>query len=477
MTAAEKLKQIIRSGAGAPQKGICTAAFSGGADSTALLLLLHEMQEELGISLRAVHVHHGIRGDEADRDAAFCETLCRQYGIPFRLVRVDVPAYAAAHGLSPETAARKLRYDALREIAPEGWIATAHHAGDNAETVLFHLIRGSGMRGLCGIPPRSPDGRIIRPLLNAEKADILAYLREKEQSFAEDSTNAELSASRNRIRHLLIPLLLKENPAAVRHISRSAAMLSEDETLLSQIADRAYEQCRDAGSGGMRGLCAFPKSVRMRVYMRMLAEAEELMQAKHMDPDYDALCAIDALQAAGKGKITLSGDVYAAVYRGILYIGRTLPKLPETPMHEGENRLFPHRICIASVIGAGALSQNLHKSDTRSTLDFDMIIGQPFFRSIQSGDRMRLPGRDFSAQLKKLVQANVPVPERQSVYALFDEEGCIFCEKVGIAERVKPHAGTRRVLILKTGAVQPQANYKRNWDEGVNDTWAKIADY
>ncbi|MBQ8922371.1 MAG: tRNA lysidine(34) synthetase TilS [Oscillospiraceae bacterium] len=456
MTAADALKQKIRSGAGAPHAGICTVAFSGGADSTALLLCLHEMREELCLTLSAVHVHHGIRGAEADRDAAFCRTLCERNGIPFQLLYVDAPGYAAKEKLSLETAARKLRYDALRQAAPEGEIATAHHAGDNAETVLFHLIRGSGMRGLCGIPPRTQDGRIIRPLLDADKAEILSYLREKGQDCPEDSTNAELSASRNRIRHLLMPLILQENPAALRHISRSAAMLSADDALLREYADKAFDACRDAVSGGMRGLMQYPQPVRMRVYLRMLAESETLLHAPHIDPDYEHLCAIDALNAAGDGKISLSADVYAEAYRGMLYISRTLPELQKTPMQIGENRLFPHRFCTASVTEADAISHNIHKSDTKSTLDFDMIKGQPYFRRIQSGDRMQLPGRDFSAELKKLVQACVPVPERRSLYVLFDEEGCIYCEGVGIAARVKPGAGTRRVLVLQTGTGEPR---------------------
>ena len=483
MSASEILKTVIRSGAGVPRTAQVTAALSGGADSTALLLCLHEMQEELGFSLRAVHVHHGIRGQEADRDAAFCEDLCKRYGIPFRLMRVDAPAYAAAEKLSLETAARKLRYAALYEAAPEGEIATAHHAGDNAETVLFHLIRGSGMRGLCGIPPRSPDGRIIRPLLNAEKEIILAYLQEKNQPFLEDSTNAELLSSRNRIQHRIIPLLKQENPAAVQHVSRCAELLSEDEALLSQLADSAYNTCKNPVSGGMRGLMQYPKPVRMRVYLRMIAETEMLCHAQHIDPDYGKLCAVDALTEAGKGKISLSSDVYAQAERGILYIGRTVSDLPALPLQIGKNNLFPDRFCIAELYETDALSRNLHRSDTKSTLDFDMIRGRLVFRRICGRDRIRLPGRDFDTELRKQVQALVPVPERQSLYALYDDLGCIYCEKVGIAARVRPSAGTRRVLVLKTGAElpesagQPEKNQTETSDEGVNDTWAKIAEY
>ncbi len=174
MSRMEPLAAAVLENPACPHGGICTVAFSGGADSTALLLILHELRTQLEIDLRAVHVHHGIRGKEADRDAAFCAALCRQHAIPFQQIAVNVPAYAAEKRLSEETAARILRYEALEKAAPEGVIATAHHAGDNAETMLFHFIRGSGMKGLRGILPRN--GRIIRPLLYAEKSEILAYL-------------------------------------------------------------------------------------------------------------------------------------------------------------------------------------------------------------------------------------------------------------------------------------------------------------
>ncbi|MBQ5340188.1 MAG: hypothetical protein J6Z40_13630, partial [Oscillospiraceae bacterium] len=117
MSTQSPLHETVLSGAGRPQSGICTVAFSGGADSTALLLCLWQLREQLGVDLRAVHVHHGIRGAEADRDAAFCENLCEKYGIPFQTVYVDVPAYAKEHRLSVETAARHLRYEALAQAA------------------------------------------------------------------------------------------------------------------------------------------------------------------------------------------------------------------------------------------------------------------------------------------------------------------------------------------------------------------------
>ena len=477
MTASERLYSLVLHGTGTPTAGICTVAFSGGADSTALLCCLHDLRDVLGITLRAVHVHHGIRGGEADRDAAFCAALCSKRGVPLQTVYVHAPEYAAEHRLSLETAARRLRYDALYQAAPAGEIATAHHADDNAETVLFHLLRGSGLRGLCGIPPRSPDGRIIRPLLHAEKAEILAYLQEIGQDYVEDGTNAEESASRNRIRHRLLPLLRDENPAALHHISRCAALLTADEALLTQQADAAYDACSEPVSGGMQGLMRFPQPVRMRVYRRMLAETELLQGAKHIDPTFENLSAADALLQNGSGRISFSRDVYAQADAGMLYIRREAVLCDCLPLQAGQNRLFADRVCIAEVTEQGALSRNIHKSDTLSTLDFDMIIGRPYFRALRGTDRMQLPGRDFCTTLKKQVQGCVPQPQRRSLYALFDEQGCIFCERVGIAARVKPGADTHRLLTLTAYAIKADRSADETSDKGVSDTWEKIADY
>jgi tRNA(Ile)-lysidine synthase len=152
----------------------------------ALLAALRALAPQLGVTLRAAHFHHGIRGAEADRDEAFCRALCESWGVPFRSGRGDAAAFAAERGLSLETAARELRYAFLEQAAP-GKLATAHNADDNAETLLFHLLRGSGAAGLGGIPRQR--GRIIRPLLDTSRAEIEDYLRQTFLMFAEAADN------------------------------------------------------------------------------------------------------------------------------------------------------------------------------------------------------------------------------------------------------------------------------------------------
>ena len=437
------LSERIRQGAGKPSPGLLTVALSGGADSTALLCCLYAMKEELSVTLRAVHIHHGIRGAEADRDADFCAALCARYGISFEELRVHVPEYAAEHGVSLETAARLLRYEALEKAAPEGEIATAHHAEDNAETVLFHLIRGSGLNGLTGIPARS--GRLIRPLLDAEKSEIFAYLREIGQDFVRDSSNDSDDAARNRIRHHLLPLLKTENPAAVRHICRTAAMLSEDEALLREQAHSAAERCR-AAFGGLRGLTEVPRPLRMRMYMERL----RAVSGGETDPSAEMLEAVDRMLLAGSGTLTLSGTVTAQVFRGTLYLAGRQGEAPgvPVPLRIGENRVVPGCSLLAE-LSDGTVSRNLHTADTRCTLDFDRICGEPFFRRPERSDLICLPGRGFSGLLRKRIQSAVPAVYRRSLHALYDREGCIFCEGVGIAARVRPNADSRTLLRLR----------------------------
>ncbi len=130
------------------------------------------------------------------------------------------------------------------------------------------------------------------------------------------------------------------------------------------------------------------------------------------------------------------------------------PLCSSLPMQPGENRFYPEKSCFAAVYDASALSKNSHNADTKATLDFDKIIGKPFFRQYTNSDRIQLPARDFSSLLKKCIQAAVPAPERKTLYALYDDLGCIFCEQVGIAARVKPDANSRRILMLSVRAAE-----------------------
>lgn len=225
--------QLIRPGDGV------VVGLSGGPDSVFLLYALHTLQVRMGFALRAVHVHHGIRGAEADRDESFSEELCAKLHIPFQAVHVTAPAYAAQQGLSLEEAARILRYEAL-EVArqqmttPTAWIAVAHHLDDQAETVLHNLVRGAGLRGLAGMENRR--NHVIRPLLSIKREDILKWLEQNKIAYVTDSTNADPHYTRNRIRSTVLPELREINPEASAHIAHSAALLREADAYFHALA-------------------------------------------------------------------------------------------------------------------------------------------------------------------------------------------------------------------------------------------------
>lgn len=207
--------------------------FSGGPDSVCLLHFLHYLSAKKHFDLAAVHVHHGLRGAEADADARFCRTLCKEWDIPFVLYKKNVRALAKKLDLSTEHAARKARYEAFVQAAKKTGatkIALGHHLDDQAETVLLNLLRGTRAEGLCGIPVRrmlTKTVEIVRPLLCITRAEVEEYLKENKLSCVTDQTNFDEVYTRNWIRKELLPLLEAKQPKIRQHLAGMAAQLTE----------------------------------------------------------------------------------------------------------------------------------------------------------------------------------------------------------------------------------------------------------
>ena len=183
-------------------------AVSGGKDSVCLLHVMLSLQKELSITVEAAHLNHQLRGAESDRDEAFVRNLCDSLGVRLTVSRADVLSRCKQTGESVEEAARVLRYQFFESLGKP--VATAHTQDDNLETVLLNLVRGTALRGLCGIPPKR--GKIIRPMLCVSRAEVETYLEQHALSHVEDSTNASSLPLRNRLRHEVVPLLMRENP-------------------------------------------------------------------------------------------------------------------------------------------------------------------------------------------------------------------------------------------------------------------------
>lgn len=249
---------------------------SGGPDSVALLHSLYTCQNDgqLG-GLSAAHLHHGIRGASADADAAFCEALCQKWNVPLVIGHVDAPGYAKAKGQSLEQAARELRYAFLREQAAASGadaIAVAHHADDQAETLLLHLMRGSGRTGLAGMRMRSAD--VVRPLLRKRRCDIEAYLAENGLSACSDETNALLDAARNRVRHELLPQMERFNPRIREALCRLAEHMAADEEYFWPLVDAALHDAALDGGHSRKMLIGLAEPIRSRVLLRLLRDCQ-----------------------------------------------------------------------------------------------------------------------------------------------------------------------------------------------------------
>lgn len=314
-------------------------AVSGGADSVALLCALAGRSAELGLVLHVAHLHHGLRGAEADGDLAFVRDLAAQLELPFHSSRVDTEAEARTHaaiGKPAETieeAARRLRYDWFQQLLSKALphavaldaIATAHTFDDQAETVLAKFLRGAWTEGLSGIHPKleSPEGSIVRPLLGATRAEVEAYLGVIGQPWREDSSNRHLAFTRNRIRHELLPLLETWNPQLRAHLAQMACLARDEEAWWQAELRRLAPQLlmpgrpvrgggRAAGAGG-EGVaieCARLAALPAVLQRRLLRHAAAQFGAQ---PDYRATESLRKLALAGSAgqKLELAGGLLA----------------------------------------------------------------------------------------------------------------------------------------------------------------------
>ncbi|MBE6610814.1 MAG: tRNA lysidine(34) synthetase TilS [Ruminococcaceae bacterium] len=280
-------------------------ALSGGADSVYLLLVLLEIKDILGIEICAAHLNHGIRGEEADRDELFSRQLCERFQVRFVSERVNVPEEMKKTGEGCEECARRLRYSFLERSAKAlecNKIATAHHADDNIETVLLHMIRGCAISGLTGIKPIR--GNVVRPLLCVGKAEILAALEEKGETFVTDSTNASDDMTRNFIRHNILPKIYELNPKADGAVLKMCRALSEDsEYLDSETAKLPRDMSREE-------LKRLPSALFSRYIIRR--HAESFSSAGGDTPMLDGR-SLERIKSALYGNGTVRIDVQGGV--------------------------------------------------------------------------------------------------------------------------------------------------------------------
>ena len=417
-------------------------AFSGGADSSALLHLLDRQAKKYGFPLTLIHVNHGIRGEEADRDEAFCKKTAQAYGYPILVVRADVPALAKEHKRGLEEEARRLRYEAFSRAMDETGakiLVTAHHADDNLETLLFRLSRGSSLKGLGGISPSRAfgNGHLVRPLLAVSKEEILDYCRENKIGFVEDSTNAELSYSRNFIRKELVPDLKRLFDHPETRVARMTEWLREDEAYLDEIAQKALANATEKGLP-LEALLPLPAPILRRALCAFVANRTG------SEPDGNHIASLVELVKKGKGKVALSGKTVALVEAGSLTIlpDRKTADATPPPFSVGEWILSGLRIRVE----AGAKPTPDRRLACVVAFDPERPL---FWRTRLPGERILLGGH-HKALRKCYREASVPPRLRDGMPLLCDEEGVLFAPFVGKRDGALPNTALLYTVTVDT---------------------------
>ncbi len=438
---------------------IICCALSGGADSVCLLRCLLELQKPLHITVTAVHVNHNLRGEESVRDQRFCERLCEQLNVSLQGFSVDVRQRAKQEKCSEELAARLCRYEVFEQVHAD-WIATAHTASDNLETMLHRLARGSSLHGLAAIPPKNK--RFLRPLLAVTRQEIEVYLSAAGQDYVTDSTNLTDAYTRNRIRHQIVPELKRLNPAVERTAVHTLRSLRLEDDYLTMQAKAAYAVHLQGNT--LTRLDELHPAIAMRCLAMLLEQCAIAYDAPLLERLYEM-----TLQG---GRWNLTGNVYAAAKQGTLTIETIrsvpLPLAESVLLQMGENCLYEGFTVFVSLIKQESFDKfaNVHGKFANCCLDYDKIKGDIFLRPRQYGARMQLCGRNFTASLKKLIQAKVPKPRRDTLHVLTDDEGVIYAEYIGIADRVRPDEHTQWLLAVdvresnekNSGAAAPEQN-------------------
>lgn len=469
----ERVLQYMREHKMAEPGQRIVAGLSGGADSVCLLSLLSELGEELSIRLRAVHVHHGLRGEEADRDAAFSREFCRRLGIEFVLRRADVRERAEICRISEEEAGREARYEIFEEEAVR-WeeeeaslpgscpgsapvrIAVAHHSGDNAETILYHLFRGSGLKGLSGIPPVR--GRVIRPLLCLSREEILSWLSCRGLSYVTDSTNLGDGYTRNRLRNQIIPLAEREvSRGAAEHIVRAGEMIGEADRFFRKRAGEVLERLMEgtlpgkerAGLSipGLSKLSHIEQTYVIRaVFGRMGWEMRDLSSG-HVEA---VLSLLSARTGAGAD---LPGGVRAERSYETLILGRDGKNVGAGGVC-GEGGMLPNlsmEILSASEVFSGKreggeIQAEIPKNMYTKWFDYDRIKDTLSVRNRLPGDYVTLKGGGRKSLKSLFIDEKIPRWERDKIPLLAEGSHVLWIIGGRISEYYRVTEQTERIL-------------------------------
>jgi tRNA(Ile)-lysidine synthase len=440
-------------------------AVSGGADSMALLHTLWRLREPLALQLCVAHLNHQMRPNASD-DANFVETVARNLGIRYICDTRDVATYRRQHKVSPEDAARRLRYAFLQATAIQvgaNRIAIGHTADDQAETVLLHLLRGSGLRGLCGIPPVR--GAIVRPLIHVSRTDILDYLQTHRLLFREDSSNAQRRFTRNRLRLDILPALRQHfNPRLSHTLGRTAQLLAEDEAALQAMANQHFlAACLPTTSGATSLQIAVLTSLPLALQRRVLRQAlTEVMGDLHgITATHIASIVALMRSRAGTQRLTLPRRVVVERRYDVVLIHR---QAPTAGVHVDVPLPVPG-VCRVEALGVTITSEHLPRqavagpfpSGEVTWLDAESVGQDVHVRTRRSGDRLHPLGSVYAKKLKTfLIDAKIPQVLRDRLPLVVTSRGIAWVAGVRPAEWAKVTPATRAILRLQLFRYVPE---------------------
>ncbi len=440
-------------------------AVSGGADSTCLLHILVGLREELGIGLHVAHLDHQLRGAESDADAGYVADLANRLGVPAAIENRDVRAYQKRKRISLEEAAREVRYRFLADTASSigaACVATGHTLDDHIETVLMHLVRGTGTRGLRGLQPSSlwqlagKQITVVRPLLAVSRQETADYCLSHRLTPRVDSSNLSLSPLRNRIRKQLLPLLRSYNPRVAEALLRTAAIAADELSLLDEeIAPLWGEVARKQGNTVILDKGSFLKLPRALKRHLLRAAFEKLLgnlkdiETRHIE---EIMAALD--KPAGK-QISLPGGLVFAIGYDSYLLGPEPAALCPFPVLEGEVALkLPGETRLSGwrVEATVTKPANIGRGDDDfvAFIDLDKTGSRLAVRGRRPGDRFQPLGLSQPKKLGEfMIDAKIPRPWRQRVPVVFSPEHIVWLVGWRIDERVKVTEGTKQVLRLE----------------------------
>lgn len=414
-------------------------AVSGGADSMAMLWCLYLLREELCITVSAAHFNHRLRGAEADRDEAFVRAFCQTHNIPLTVGSAEVAQYAAEHGMGIEEAARECRYAFLQGCACDK-LATAHTADDNAETVLLHLLRGSGLRGLCGIPPKR--GKLVRPLLSVTRGQIEAFLQQAGIAWVEDSTNAGETCLRNRLRHGVMPALRDMMPRFSERLTVQSCLLRQEDRYLDELAAALLRE--ENGAYACAPLLAAPEVLQRRA-LRLMTR-----RVLAQDVSFAHIAAMQGILISTNPSAQCMlphGYIARRRYDGIELVRETAETFPETALRIPGETVIPD---LGMKISCEFM-ENFKKSVNspfRFAVKYDMITQSILWiRPRRSGDQMSVDGVHRKTLKKLFIERRIPRAERGRTAVLTDGERVLAVAGIGADLRYIPAEGEPAAII------------------------------